>query len=154
MKRRMDVIAPNPEGFDAALAALKSLSDEAELRGIMDTALAAGGRVIADEWSRRAPAQSLKGTQVRKGKRASRALKIRNIGGLAVVGFTGKGYRLAHLFEYGTAERYQKTTGRYTGRMPMTPFARPGVDAVRGEVSDKILASMKRSMKRLAKKKT
>src|SRR5690606_40445199 len=32
---------------------------------------------------------------------------------------------LAHLFEYGTGPRFQRTTGRYTGIMAPQPFVEP-----------------------------
>lgn len=40
----------------------------------------------------------------------------------------GKYSRLAHLFEFGTAERHQKS-GRYTGRITAQPFLRPALDS-------------------------
>lgn len=148
---KFDVMS-DTKGFDGAMRQLKSLANDVEQRDAMDTALAAGGRVIADEWSRRAPARSLKQTRVRKGRMAARALKISRVMGLAVVGFEGAGYRLAHLFEFGTSERRKKTTGQSTGRMPMRPFARPGVDAVRDEVGAAIKASLARSIKRIQRR--
>lgn len=45
-----------------------------------------------------------------------------------LVGFKKGISRLAHLFEFGTAERVQETTGRRTGRIPMQPFLRPAVE--------------------------
>ena len=36
--------------------------------------------------------------------------------------------RLAHLFEFGTAQRFQKS-GRFTGRITARPFLRPALDA-------------------------
>jgi HK97 gp10 family phage protein len=49
----------------------------------------------------------------------------------------------AHLIEYGTKPRIQKTTGRYTGIGPAHPFFRPAVDANRSriytQIRDKLL---------------
>jgi len=38
----------------------------------------------------------------------------------------------AHLIEFGTGERFQKKSGRYTGRGPAEPFMRPAWDAEKG----------------------
>lgn len=46
-------------------------------------------------------------------------------GTLRYVGFARRGGEhgaLAHLYDRGTAERWQQRTGRYTGRMPRTDF--------------------------------
>lgn len=51
--------------------------------------------------------------------------------------YVGVGYRRgsqgyaphAHLVEFGTGPRFQKTTGRYVGQMPAKPFMRPAFDA-------------------------
>lgn len=49
----------------------------------------------------------------------------------------------AHLIEYGTSARYQKTTGRYTGMGPARPFWRPAVDGnidkIYHEIRDKLV---------------
>ncbi len=48
----------------------------------------------------------------------------------------------AHLIEFGTSARYQKTTGRYTGIGPAKPFFRPAVDSnlsrVYTQIKDKL----------------
>lgn len=148
------VIGADVQGVEASIAQLRALAQPDELGVIMDNALEAGGEVIAEEWSRRAPAQSLKTTYVRKGIAAARALRIsyKKLSGVAVVAFGGKGYRLAHLFEYGTSERRQYTTGRKTGRMPARPFARPGVDAVLAETQETIKMSLQKAINQKMKK--
>ncbi len=49
----------------------------------------------------------------------------------------------AHLIEFGTSRRYQKTTGRHTGIGPAKPFFRPAVDtnvqSVYRRIRDKLL---------------
>lgn len=50
--------------------------------------------------------------------------------------FVGSNAPDAHLIEWGTGPRYQKTTGRYTGIMPPDPFMRPAWDTQRDEVLD------------------
>lgn len=48
-------------------------------------------------------------------------------GAVAYAGFTGP---LAHLFETGTVDRAQKTTGRRTGRIRRAPFLGPAAARV------------------------
>lgn len=38
----------------------------------------------------------------------------------------------AHLVEFGTGPRYQKTTGKFVGVMPAQPFIRPAFDVKKG----------------------
>ena len=47
---------------------------------------------------------------------------------------------LAHLIEFGSAPRRQKTTGRFTGRMPANPFLRPALDELGGGKAAEIWA--------------
>lgn len=65
----------------------------------------------------------------------------------------------AHLIEWGTGPRRQKTTGRYTGSMPPDPFMQPAWDRYRkgifkglGErLWDEISKTIARQAKRKAK---
>jgi HK97 gp10 family phage protein len=63
---------------------------------------------------------------------------------------------LAHLIEFGTGPRRQRTTGRYTGVMPARPFMRPAWEAGKHGIVDrlgKILwEEIKRAADRLAKR--
>lgn len=63
---------------------------------------------------------------------------------------------LAHLFEFGTAERFQTTTGRYVGRMTMQPFMRPAWDQHKDGLLDGLRDVMKteieKSLARAARK--
>jgi HK97 gp10 family phage protein len=51
-----------------------------------------------------------------------------------------------HLVEYGTSERYQKTTGRYTGVMPRHPFFRPAVDANKSKLYQELFDEFQKSV--------
>ena len=55
-----------------------------------------------------------------------------------IVGLRKPFSSLAHLFEFGTAERVQKTTGRRTGRMPAEPFMRPALEQMGGDKAEQI----------------
>lgn len=65
-------------------------------------------------------------------KDASAALRSARAGGASsasrIVLTVGSSSPLAHLVEFGTAERFQKS-GKSTGIMPMNPFVRPAWDA-------------------------
>jgi hypothetical protein len=68
----------------------------------------------------------------------------------------------AHLYEDGTAPRYQKSTGKFTGEMPANPFMRPAWDLyapgmlealgleIRKDI-EKVLARARRKALRAAK---
>lgn len=68
--------------------------------------------------------------------------RIRKYGSGSVVGIYGprtkiKGERTgqhATLVDKGTKERWQKTTGRYTGRMPAIPYREPAYRAAKGRI--------------------
>ena len=51
----------------------------------------------------------------------------------------GKYSRLAHLFEYGTKDRFKNTNGAPTGRIMAQPFLRPALDTA-GEKAIKTIA--------------
>jgi phage protein, HK97 gp10 family len=57
---------------------------------------------------------------------------------------------VSHLVEYGTSERYQKTTGRYTGIMSAHPFFRPAVDANEGRLYNELFDELKKSVESVA----
>lgn len=77
--------------------------------------------------------------------------------------YVGVGYRRgsagyaphAHLVEYGTGPRFQKS-GRFVGQMPAQPFMRPAYDtdkaAFIGRISAAILKQIDRAKARLARK--
>lgn len=61
---------------------------------------------------------------------------------IAISMFAGAANPLSHLLEDGTKHRYQKSTGRYTGRGPRIPHVRPAwsgqKDRLLSEVGDVI----------------
>jgi HK97 gp10 family phage protein len=58
----------------------------------------------------------------------------------------------AHLIEFGTKERVQKTTGRRTGRVKAKPFMRPAWDAKKGAVLDSFKSDMWTEIQKAAKR--
>jgi HK97 gp10 family phage protein len=51
-----------------------------------------------------------------------------------------------YIIEHGTSDRYQKTTGRYTGYGPARPFFRPAVDENKERIYTEIVSEMKKSV--------
>jgi hypothetical protein len=60
----------------------------------------------------------------------------------------GRGGRSAHLFEFGTRERVQKTTGRRTGRIEMQPFMRPAWDSKQAEAFSVLTFSLREEIEK------
>jgi len=69
-----------------------------------------------------------------------------------LVGLRRPWSKLGHLFEFGTQERVQKTTGRATGRMPKTPWLRPALEAIGGKAADIWSKAASRNLDRQLKK--
>lgn len=74
-----------------------------------------------------------------------------------VVGLRRPFSSLTHLIEFGTVARTQRTTGRFTGRMPANPFLRPLLDELGGDRGAQIWAkaasrNFERQMKKLARR--
>lgn len=71
------------------------------------------------------------------------------------VGAHSARYGLAHLFEFGTAQRHHKS-GKSTGRMRPQPFMRPAWDANKGRLLDtlgrELWTEVDKAAKRLAKR--
>jgi HK97 gp10 family phage protein len=59
---------------------------------------------------------------------------------------------LGPMFEYGTVERIQGKTGRYTGIIEPRPFMRPALDQNAGKVTDGIINGVDKILAKLAKK--
>lgn len=57
----------------------------------------------------------------------------------------------AHWFEFGTANRYQKTTGRFAGRINAEPFFYPVVRSNRRLFRGRIRAAVNRAVKKARK---
>lgn len=65
----------------------------------------------------------------------------------AKVGAMGKNSAHAHLVEFGTVERTQKTTGRDTGKMPAKPFLFPSYEENRQEYINGMKNALKDAVK-------
>jgi HK97 gp10 family phage protein len=59
---------------------------------------------------------------------------------------------LGPMFEFGTVERIQGKTGRYTGIIEPRPFMRPALDQNAGRVTDGIINGVDKILAKLAKK--
>lgn len=114
----------NKAEFEATLRNLvKALPDDKVEPVMLD-----GVKVIAQDVKRRAIGNIKKAVIVKLLK------KIGNWPRSAMAGINNKKAPEAHLIEFGTSRRYQKTTGRYTGIGPAKPFFRPAVDSNRESV--------------------
>lgn len=119
--------------FEATLRNLvKALPDDK-----VEPVMLEGAKVIA---------QDAKGRAIGNIKKAVVAKLLRKIGNWprsAMAAVNNKKAPEAHLIEFGTSRRYQKTTGRYTGIGPAKPFFRPAVDVniqrVYRDIRDKLL---------------
>ena len=99
----------------------------------VENVLLQGARIVRDEAKRRAPVGPTGNL-----KRSLKAKKGKRRGKLFATAFAAVDRKIAphaHLVEYGTGPRRQKTTGRYTGQMPAIPFFRPAVDATKDQVA-------------------
>ncbi len=95
-----------------------------------------GAKVVARDAKSRAPVGPTGNL-----KRAVRTRQLRQIGRYprtAIAAVDRKKAPHAHLIEYGTKPRVQKTTGRPTGIGPAIPFFRPAVDTNRVRVYEQI----------------
>ena len=110
--------------FEATLRNLvKALPDDK-----VEPVMLEGAKVIAAD---------VKGRAIGNIKKAVVAKLLRKIGNWprsAMAAINNKKSPEAHLIEFGTSRRYQKTTGRYTGIGPAKPFFRPAVDTNRESV--------------------
>lgn len=117
----------------------------------------AGNRAIANEFVKRIKANPNLPATVRTAIISSVGFGIKRKKGLYMVGLRKRFAPLAHLIEFGTADRYQKRPrhtlnfgkakvtfgqkrGRYTGRMPANPFLRPLLDHYSSEQIEHIWA--------------
>lgn len=55
--------------------------------------------------------------------------------------------RRAHWWEFGTADRYQKTTGRYSGRITAQPFFYPAFRLLRAKSRRRIRTAVRKAIK-------
>jgi len=123
------------EAFEKTLLALaKALpNDKVEpvmMEGAKVVAAAARGKAP------RGPSGNLK-----KGVKAKFLRQISSYPRSAAAAVDRKIARHAHIIEYGTKPRYQKS-GRYTGIGPAMPFFRPAVDANKGRIQHDIITKI------------
>lgn len=78
-------------------------------------------------WAKRIVKDARSRVPVKTGglKKSIKARYFKKDGPAATVFPRGKAGSARHLVEYGTGPRTQKSTGRYTGRMPAKPFMGP-----------------------------
>lgn len=145
MKKASRVIADDQERL-ANPGLRDTIVVKAKARNL--TGLAEFGAVLGSGGSRREAVGALRGARRDRGSEGTR-VTVR-------IGSTSP---LAHLFEFGTAPRTQKTTGRYTGIMPAEPFVRPSFDnnkeaalaAIKREITVEIGKSTARLERRASK---
>ena len=103
--------------------------------------LASGNRAVANQVKKRAQAATTNET-MRKGlitkQAAFNGLKSRNKWAF-IVGVRKPFSALAHLFEFGTAERFTKGGAR-RGRMSPKPFLRPAVESMSAQEAEAIFS--------------
>ena len=118
---------------------------------VVDNALRAGGRVFRDDVKATSPYRRLRrDVAVKTASRAERDREVNK--GDVYVGFAGASSRFAHLPEFGTGPRVQKTTGRQTGQMPVNPTMRPTFDRRKEDALKAAQKSLGVGVEREAKK--
>lgn len=140
------------EGIEELFATIELLPRNLELK-VLTNAAAAAARQITKKWQFLAPSNRLaSNTSVVRGRRAARALRTtkQNVNGLAVAGFNTPDSRLAHLIEFGTAERFHRD-GHPTGHMTAQPFIRPGLDQAKAPAAKAMQRLLISGLKRQAK---
>jgi HK97 gp10 family phage protein len=143
-------------GLEELIRRLESL-DPKMRRKTLKAAVNAGSRILLAEMKAGVPS-SLNDTGLLR-KSLGRRIKVYRQSGIVVaivgprrgfkqeIGMSSSGKykgkpiyrnptRYAHLVEFGTGPRVQKSTGRSTGRMGARPFMRPALESSRGPVFD------------------
>lgn len=101
--------------------------------------LRSGNRALANEFVKSIRNNPNLPATVRKAIATMQHVSMRNTKGFRV-GLRQPFSPLSHLMEFGTTDRTQKTTGRYTGRMPAQPFLRPAMDEMTSDRAAQIWA--------------
>jgi HK97 gp10 family phage protein len=132
------ILAQSSKRFDATMKRLAIAGRGEALARIVQPA----ADLVLSEATAAAPERS--GKLRRSGK-----IEIRptSTGISAVVRFTSP---TAHLNEFGTAPRVQKSTGKSTGSMPATPFLKPAVDRNQRQVLRIIARGMEAEIAKVA----
>ena len=137
-------------GVSEVSKVLRQLPPSVEKR-VVDGALRAGARVFRNEIATRAKHRVLKeNVAVKTQSKGQR--KADPVRGDVFVGFRFPASKLAHLFEFGTAPRFQKSTGRFTGQIQPTPTVRPAFESKKNEVVKKTGQALGKGVEREAKK--
>lgn len=89
--------------------------------------LRSGNRALANEFVKSIRNNPNLPATVRKAIASTQHISMQKTKGFRV-GLRQPFSPLSHLLEFGTTDRTQKTTGRFTGRMPAQPFLRPALD--------------------------
>ncbi|MFA5445045.1 MAG: HK97-gp10 family putative phage morphogenesis protein [Bacteroidales bacterium] len=141
-------------GLKECMDALDQLPTLSMKRGVVRNALKKAAIPIKDRAKENAQgikienpgviAESIKvGTSLKKSQRG-RAERDR------VTVYVGSNSNLAHLFEFGTAERYKKS-GAYTGYIPPMPFMREAWDSKKKVSLDLLKEELWKALEKAAK---
>jgi len=140
-------------GLKECMAALDELPTISMKRGVVRNALKKAALPVKE--AAQANAQSLPfdnkniaasvkvGTSLKKSQRG-RTDRSR------VTVYVGSSHPLAHLFEFGTAERYKKS-GAYTGYIPPMPFMREAWDSKKKVSLDLLKEELWKALEKAAK---
>lgn len=145
-------------GLKETMDALEQLPTVSMKKGVVRNALKKAAVPIKDKaksnaqglpFDSKSIAQSIKiGTTL---KRSQRGRQDRS----RVTVYVGSSHPLAHLFEFGTAERYKKS-GAYTGFIPAMPFLREAWDSQKRVslelLKDELWKALQKSARLLARK--
>ena len=114
--------------------ALKALGGQISGR-LGNNATKAGARVIAADARLRVPVVT---------GRLKRSITVvgddglRRQGGSVRAAYVVARAKIAHIIEFGTVARRQRTTGRFTGSVPARPFLRPALDVAGQEAINRL----------------
>lgn len=138
-------------GIEEVLDALKELPTAAMERTVLTNSLKKSVKPLIDEANANKPS-TLPGDSVRASTRRRRGQSYGP--GMAFVNIV-YAHPLAHLFEFGTVERYTKG-GAYRGVMTARPHVRPAYDANSQKVvdifSEEIITQLDKAGERLRKR--
>lgn len=137
------------EGMVELRDALEKLERSLNDPDMIEAILKEQAIVVADDARRRAP-QGPTGHL----KRGIIAKILKRRGDVPAPAIAGVDYRIAphaKLVEFGTSERHQKKSGRYTGKMPRHPFLRPAWDYNKRRVLNDVINKLRALVEKSAK---
>ena len=155
----------NQQGFTFQLTGFKELTDllaklptESMQKAAVRNALKRAGKPIAEAAQDNARSLPVDAEKVAKSIKVSTSLKRSQRGRIdrsRVKVYIGARSPLAHLFEFGTSDRYSKE-GYYRGMLQPLPFLRPAWDAGKGVALDilrkELWLEIQKAARRLRKK--